>query len=79
MPRKVSVCCPKIQCYYYLIDDKEISVGNRVIVPFGNQNTSTEAVVVATGERYVAAFPVHISRIKNAIINRKNKIIHPFL
>lgn len=64
---KVSISCPQIQCYYYLIGDKEIFVGDRVIVPFGNQNAPTEAVVVATGERYAAEFSGQISRIKIAI------------
>lgn len=75
---KVSVSCPEIQCYYYLIGDKEIFVGDRVIVPFGNQNAPTEAVVVATGKRYAAAFPVHISRMKNVIsvFTKSQKYIH---
>ncbi len=64
---KVSVNYPDKPYYYYLIGDLTLKVGDRVIVPFGRNDTKTEAVVVSVGECYGSAFPCHTSKIKTVI------------
>jgi len=55
---KVSVDYPNKPYYYYLTGKIKIRVGDYVIVPFGNDNTHTEAKVVSVGECYGELFLV---------------------
>ena len=61
---KVSVHFPEKPYYYYLTGDFELKAGDRVIVPFGRDNTLTEAVVMSVGECFGSAFPCRIDLIK---------------
>lgn len=61
---KVSVRPLEKPYYYYFTGDLKLKTGNRVIVPFGKDNTLTEAVVVAVGECFGCAFPCRIDQIK---------------
>ena len=64
---KVSIHFPDRPHYYYLIGDLELKVGDHVVVPFGNDNTITDAVVMSVGECYGSSFPCPIGKLKKVI------------
>lgn len=61
---KVSVNYPDKPYYYYLTGGIALKTGDHVVVPFGPDNTLTDAVVMSAGECYGCAFPCQISKIK---------------
>ena len=56
--------CPDIPYYYYLVGDLSLKIGDRVIVPFGQNNVMKEAVVMSVGECVGCIFPCKIENIK---------------
>jgi len=64
---KVSVAFPNKPFYYYLSGKLKLRVGDRVVVPFGQDNALTEAVVMSVGECYGSAFPCKVDYIKTVI------------
>jgi len=64
---KVSVNFPNKPYYYYLTGRLKLRTGDRVVVPFGNDNKHTEGVVMAVGECYGSAFPCKVEHIKTVI------------
>ena len=50
--------------YYYFTGDLTLQIGDRVVVPFGKNNASTEATVVSVGMCYGCAFPCKVELIK---------------
>ena len=49
---------------YYLFENLDLYVGDKVIVPFGADDKEYEATVVTVGDCYTSTFPCDISRIK---------------
>ena len=64
---KVSVNYPERPHYYYLVEELELKVGDRVKVPFGQNNDITDAVVMSIGECYGSSFPCPISKLKKVM------------
>ena len=61
---KVSLEYPYKPYYYYLVGDLSLKIGDRVIVPFGQNNVMKEAVVMSVGECVGCIFPCKIENIK---------------
>ena len=64
---KVSINYPEKPYYYYLTGELSPKIGNRVIVPFGKDDSPTKAVVVSVGECYGSAFPCNVQLIKTVM------------
>lgn len=69
---KVSLEYPHKPYYYYLVGDLSLKIGDRVVVPLGQNNIMKEAVVMAVGESAGCTFPCKIENIKFV----KKKIKH---
>lgn len=61
---KVSLHYPDAPYYYYLTGGMKMTIGDKVIVPYGKDNVATEAVVVSVGECLASAFPCKIHHLK---------------
>ena len=64
---KVAIDYPEKPFYYYFYGDLEINIGDKVVVPFGQNNRHTDGVIMAKGECFGCAFPCNISEIKTVI------------
>ena len=63
----VCVKFPTKPYFYYLFKDIQLNTGDRVIIPLGNENKETEAVVVAVGECLACALPCGPDKMKYII------------
>ena len=64
---KVDVMSPSKWLLYYFTGDLELSVGDEVIVPFGNDNKEVKGMVVSLGMCYASIFPFSIEKMKTVI------------
>ena len=64
---KVATDYPNKPFYYYFYGNIDIKIGDKVIVPFGQNNRKTEGIIMALGECYGCSFPCDISDIKTVI------------
>ena len=62
---KVCVDYPNKPFYYYFTGHVKLQVGDRVLVPFGQNNKATEGIVMAVGECYGCALPCKVDLIKH--------------
>ena len=64
---KVATDYPYKPFYYYFYGNLNIKIGDKVIVPFGQENRKTEGIVVSLGECYGCSFPCDVSNIKTVV------------
>lgn len=61
---KVCIDYPNKPFYYYFTGHVKLQVGDRVLVPFGQNNKATEGIVMSLGECYGCALPCKVDLIK---------------
>ncbi len=64
---KVASDFPNRPFLYYLTGNLKLKIGDRVLVPLGNNNKETEGIVVAVGECFGASFPCPVSKLKTVL------------
>lgn len=52
---------------YYSTGDLELSIGDKVIVPLGNDNKEVKGIVVSIGTCYTSLFSFDIENMKTVI------------
>lgn len=52
---------------YYFPGDLDVHVGDKVVIPYGAENTEVHGLVISTGECYASAFHCPVNKIKKIV------------